>query len=51
MSGHVRRPGFSRPALTGLAALGVPRVVLHDLGLVGEGAPINLLLVFVPPLC
>nr|WP_218863184.1 hypothetical protein [Actinopolyspora biskrensis] len=35
--------------LTLLAALGVPRVVLHDLGLAGAG--VNALLVFAPPVC
>lgn len=42
---------FSWPALAGLAALAVPRVVLHDLGVVEEGSLVNGLLVFVPPAC
>lgn len=37
-------------ALAGLALLGVPRVVLHDLGVLEEGTVVNGLLVFVPPL-
>ena len=47
----VDRPalGFSWPVLVGLAALAAPRVVLHDLGIVGEGGVVNGLLVFVPP--
>ncbi|WP_232820334.1 hypothetical protein [Brachybacterium sp. YJGR34] len=36
-------------ALLGLALLGAPRVVLHDLGLLHEGTAVNLLLVVVPP--
>lgn len=44
-------PGFSWPVLIGLAALAVPRVVLHDLGLIEEGSFVNGLLVFVPPAC
>ena len=42
---------FSWPALVGLAALAVPRVALHDLGVVEEGSLVNGLLVFVPPAC
>ncbi|PRB09810.1 hypothetical protein CQ042_18800 [Microbacterium sp. MYb62] len=34
----------------GLALLAVPRVVLHDLGLVQERTVVNAVLVFVPPL-
>jgi hypothetical protein len=45
------RLGFSWPVLAGLAALAAPRVILHDLGAVGEGTFGNALLVFVPPLC
>jgi hypothetical protein len=33
----------------GLALLAVPRVILHDLDVVQEGAVVNLLLVFGPP--
>ncbi|WP_340682587.1 hypothetical protein LCL61_28485 [Amycolatopsis coloradensis] len=47
MKGRVRPSlGISRPGILGLAALGVPRVVAHDLGLVGPVG--NALLVFVP---
>lgn len=34
--------------IIGLALLAVPRVVLHDLGLLSEGTPLNALLVFAP---
>lgn len=37
-------------ALCTMALLGVPRVILHDLGVIGEGTAPNLLLVVVPPL-
>lgn len=37
-------------ALLALALLGVPRVVLHDLGVLAEGSGVNLLFVVVPPL-
>lgn len=37
-------------ALVGLALLGVPRVVLHDLDLIHEGTGINAAFVAVPPL-
>ena len=40
------RPGLSSAAIVGLALLGVPRVVAHDLGPVGGVT--NALLVFVP---
>ncbi|OQO89623.1 hypothetical protein B1813_22175 [Saccharomonospora piscinae] len=40
--------GLSWPMLCGLAALGVPRVVAHDLDLVGP--VVNSVLVFLPPL-
>jgi hypothetical protein len=45
------RPALGLPLLTlfGLALLGLPRVVLHDLGLVHERTFVNLLLVVVPP--
>ncbi|MFE6614932.1 hypothetical protein [Amycolatopsis sp. NPDC057786] len=47
MKGGVRPSlGVSLPGILGLAALGVPRVVAHDLGLVGPAG--NALLVFVP---
>lgn len=40
--------GLSWPMIMALAALAVPRVITHDLGLVDEGTWLNLLLVFVP---
>lgn len=40
--------GLPWGAVIGLALLGVPRVILHDLDLVQEGTFVNLLLVFVP---
>src|SRR6478609_3500288 len=44
-----RRPlGFSLPALIGLAALGLPRVVLHDLHLVDQGNGLNWILALGP---
>lgn len=51
MSRAAGTPGFSWPVLVGLAALAVPRVVLHDLGVIEEGSLVNGLLVFLPPLC
>jgi hypothetical protein len=42
----MRRLGLSPSAIVGLALLGVPRVVAHDLGPVG--GVVNALLVFVP---
>ena len=42
--------GLSLWALIGLALLGVPRVILHDLDLIHEGTAPNLLLVVAPPL-
>lgn len=36
-------------ALIGLALLGLPRVVLHDLDVITEGTFVNGLLVFIPP--
>jgi len=36
-------------AIVGLALLAVPRVVLHDLGLLAAGTPANIALVFGPP--
>jgi hypothetical protein len=50
MSGE-RGLGFSWPVLVGLATLGAPRVVLHDLGLLAEGGLVNGLRVFLPPAC
>ena len=44
------RGGFSPLVTVGLALLAVPRVVLHDLDVVGENDPVNLVLVFGPPL-
>ena len=45
----VRRTfGLSFPALFGLSLLTVPRVLLHDLGIVTEGEPLNLLLALGP---
>jgi hypothetical protein len=41
--------GLPVPIVVLLAALAVPRVVTHDLGVFPEGSPINSLLVFVPP--
>lgn len=46
-----RTLGFSWPVLVGLAALAVPRLVLHDLDVIHEGSFVNGLLVFLPPLC
>ena len=36
--------------LLGLALLGIPRVVLHDLDLLHEGTAVNLAFVVIPPL-
>lgn len=44
------RLGLSVPVIVLLAALGAPRVVLHDLDIIHEGTFINSLFVFVPPL-
>lgn len=44
------RLGLPILALIGLALLAVPRIVLHDLGLISEGTAINSVLVFLPPL-
>jgi hypothetical protein len=46
-----RALGFSWPVLVALAALAVPRVVLHDLGMLEAGSFANVLLVLVPPAC
>lgn len=40
--------GFSVPALFGLALLGLPRVILHDLRVIEEGSPITWLLALGP---
>lgn len=45
------RWGLSWPIIAALAALAVPRVVVHDLKIVQEGTWPNTLLVFVPPIC
>ena len=47
---RTQRLGLPLWALAVLALLGVPRVVLHDLGIIHEGTASNLLLVVVPPL-
>src|SRR5699024_935889 len=44
------RLGLPLWTLAILALLGVPRVVLHDLGVIHEGTAPNLLLVVAPPL-
>lgn len=41
--------GLPIAALIGLALLAAPRVVLHDLGVITEGAALNGVLVFAPP--
>jgi hypothetical protein len=45
-----RKLGLPVVATIGLALLGVPRVVLHDLAVIHEGTAVNALLVFAPPL-
>ena len=45
-----RALGLPFAAIIGLALLAVPRVVLHDLGVITEGTAVNALLVFAPPL-
>lgn len=50
-SATVKNLGFRWPVLIGLAALAVPRVVLHDLGVIQEGTLVNGLFVFVPAVC
>ena len=45
--GH-RALGLSQLAIVGLALLAVPRVILHDLGLISPGTLANLLLVVAP---
>lgn len=44
-----RRLGLPLAAIIGLALLAVPRVVLHDLGLISAGTFVNAALVFLPP--
>jgi len=45
-----RRPlGLAVPTLLGLALLGAPRVILHDVGILEEGTAVNLVFVVVPP--
>ncbi|MHA4951055.1 hypothetical protein ACX27O_27405 [Micromonospora sp. SD19] len=51
MSAARRTLGFSWPALVGLAALAVPRVILHDLHVVEGGQPAAVLLAVVPLIC
>jgi len=41
--------GLSFFALVGLALLGIPRVILHDLHIIEEGSPITWLLAVLPP--
>lgn len=54
MNTQNRRPvrphplGLPVATLVGLAALGVPRVILHDLHVIGEGDPVTWLLAFLP---
>lgn len=43
-----RALGLPLVALIGLAALGVPRVVLHDLRVIEEGSPVTWLLAVLP---
>lgn len=45
-----RRLGVPFVAVVGLALLAVPRVILHDLGIIHEGSAINWLFVFLPPI-
>lgn len=49
MTGRCSRLGLSLPTVVGLALLAVPRVVTHDLGLVGPHSLPNALLALVPP--
>ena len=46
---RARFPGLPWAVVIGLAMLAIPRVVLHDLGLIEEGTGTNAVLVFVPP--
>lgn len=45
-----RTLGLPVIAIIGLALLAAPRLVLHDLGLIAEGTPLNAAFVFVPPM-
>lgn len=45
-----RALGLPLWTLLGLAVLGVPRVILHDVDLIHEGTVLNLLFVVAPPL-
>jgi len=51
-AGTPKRRALGLPfiALAGLALLSVPRVILHDVGLLREGTFVNLLLVVIPPI-
>ncbi|RCK69273.1 hypothetical protein DT076_12490 [Desertihabitans brevis] len=42
--------GLPVVAIAGLALLGAPRVVLHDLGVLSEGTALNAVFVLAPPL-
>lgn len=44
-----RRFGLPLPGIVALAALAVPRVILHDLHLIEEGTFVNALFVVIPP--
>src|SRR5699024_6490245 len=45
-----RKLGLPMIGIIALALLAVPRVVLHDLGVITEGTWVNAIFVFVPPL-
>ncbi len=49
MNKQQRNDRLSFVGMLGLASLGVPRVIAHDLHWVDSGSIANLLLVFVPP--
>lgn len=51
-TGTPKRRALGLPfiALAGLALLTVPRVILHDLGVLHEGTFVNLVLVVIPPI-
>lgn len=42
--------GLGIAGVVGLALLAVPRLVLHDLGIIQEGTGVNAVLTFLPPL-
>lgn len=44
-----RRLGLPLVAISGLALLAAPRVVLHDFDIIREGTAVNALFVFLPP--